>query len=59
MKKKHRALANKLDATFDPEVTAVWRAMVEAWDADHGKADPYEEPETGAYKTIVSVNCAD
>lgn len=53
MKKKHRALANKLDATFDPEVTAVWRAMVEAWDADHGKADPYEEPETGAYNLAL------
>lgn len=46
MKKKHRVLADKHTATFPPDIIAKWEGMIQDWDADHSKPDPYKEPES-------------
>lgn len=53
MKKKHRTLADKLTSNFPPQTILDWRSMVDAWDKDHNKPDPYEEPEHGQYTCLL------
>lgn len=51
---KHKALFEKLNATFNPEVVKKWDDMVAAWNEDTSKPCPYEETENGwSYFTLL------
>jgi len=43
MKIKHTSILAKFTAKFSPEAVNRWNAMVEAWDTDQEKPNPYEE----------------
>jgi hypothetical protein len=43
MKIKKMAAHARFTAGFDPEVVERWSAMVDAWDLDPQKPNPYEE----------------
>ena len=47
MKIKHEELLARFTAKFSPDVIDKWTKMIEAWDLDHSKPNPYEEPENG------------
>lgn len=44
MQVAHRAAFENFNATFSPDVTKEFRAMVDAWDEDKDSPNPYEEP---------------
>lgn len=44
MQVAHRTAFENFDATFSPGVTEEFRTMVEEWDDDKNKPNPYEEP---------------
>jgi hypothetical protein len=50
MEKKHREAFEKFTATFPSDVVAKWDKMVDDWDADMSKPNPYEEPVAGKYR---------
>lgn len=50
MEKKHREALEKFTATFPSDVVAKWDKMVDDWDADMSKPNPYEEPVPGKYR---------
>ena len=50
MEKKHREAFEKFTATFPSDVVAKWDKMVDDWDADMSKLNPYEEPVAGKYR---------
>jgi hypothetical protein len=54
MQKKHRAAFEKFSTTFPSDVIAKWDKMVEEWDNDKSKPNPYEEPVAGTYKLLSS-----
>ncbi len=39
--------AADFSATFTEPTVAEWTKMVDEWNADHTKPDPYAEPESG------------
>jgi len=45
MKAKHGDLLSMFSAKFTPEVVNQRTAMIEAWDLDSSKPNPYEESE--------------
>jgi hypothetical protein len=49
MYKKHRDAFEKFSITFPLDVTAQWDKMVDDWDTDKSKPNPYEEPIAGTY----------
>jgi hypothetical protein len=49
MEKKHRENFEKFTTTFPSDVVAQWDKMVNDWDADMSKPNPYEEPVAGKY----------
>ena len=53
MKMKHGILLTRFTAKFAPEVIEKWTKMVEVWDQDHSKPNPYEEPENGMYVAVA------
>lgn len=44
MQVAHRTAFENFNATLSPEVTGEFRVMVDEWDADKEKPNPYEEP---------------
>lgn len=44
MQAAHRATFENFNATLSPEVTKEFKVMVDEWDADKEKPNPYEEP---------------
>lgn len=56
MKKKHRVIADKHTATFEPHVIAKWETMRRKWDENHANPDPYKEPDSGKYSNIYCVH---
>jgi hypothetical protein len=48
MRAKHTGLLDRFTAKFSPEVVDKWTSMIEDWDSDMTKPNPYEEPHTGA-----------
>jgi hypothetical protein len=47
MDKKHRDSFVQFSATFPTNVIEKWEKMVNEWDADMTKKNPYEEPVAG------------
>ena len=47
MSAKHEGFLTRFTARFSPEVIEKWSAMIDAWDADQTKPNPYEEPQIG------------
>lgn len=47
MHQKHAQIFSNFNAKFAPEITEKWTKMVEEWDMDSSKPDPYEEPIIG------------
>jgi hypothetical protein len=45
----------ELESGQSSEVISLWTDMVAAWDADHDKPDPYEEPETSKSPSFRAV----
>jgi hypothetical protein len=54
---KHRALANKWTAQFEPATVKKWEKMISDWDADTTKPCPYEEEQISKviYSTDLSI----
>lgn len=50
MSGKHGAIADCFDKNFPQAVVDKWTVMVEEWDDDQKKPNPYKEPETGGYR---------
>lgn len=49
MKKDHGAAFDDHNKTFDDDTIAKWTKMVEDWDTDLTKPNPYEEPQVCEY----------
>ena len=47
MRLKQRRIFLEYNAMFAPDIVAKWTKMVEEWNSDPNKPDPYEEPMTG------------
>ena len=47
MRSKHEEIYDRFTAKFDPEVVGKWKMMIEEWDKDPNKPDPYAEPAVG------------
>ena len=47
MQLKQRRIFLDYNATFAPEVVTKWEKMVNDWNRDYSRPDPYEEPTTG------------
>jgi hypothetical protein len=43
MKHKHGAILNRFTAKFSPDTVENWVDMIEEWDLDKSKPNPYEE----------------
>lgn len=52
MEKRHREAFEKFTTTFPSDVVAKWDKMVDDWDADISKPNPYEEPVAGKYRSL-------
>jgi hypothetical protein len=52
MKVKKEAAHARFTAGFAPEVIDKWTAMVEAWDSDPQKPNPYEEVGKGSFSWL-------
>ena len=48
MKTKHRSLLNRFTVKLSPDTVEKWTAMIDSWDEDHTRPNPYEEPLIGA-----------
>jgi hypothetical protein len=49
MKKKHRKLEILSTASYPAAIIIAWKAIIIAWDEDHGNRDPYELLESGMF----------
>jgi hypothetical protein len=49
MKVKHEGLLAQFSAKFEPQVLDKWLGMIEAWDIDSTRPNPYEEPAKGIW----------
>lgn len=47
MREKHRNIFNQFSSTFRPDVVQKWERMVEDWNKDHSKPNPYAEVMSG------------
>ncbi|KAF8984861.1 hypothetical protein BDQ17DRAFT_1393808 [Cyathus striatus] len=45
MSEKHKKIFDKFNATFESSITAECEAQVIAWNMDHTKPNPYDDPE--------------
>lgn len=45
MVKKHEEIFEQFSATFSAPLIKKWTTMVDNWEADNTKPNPYEEPE--------------
>jgi hypothetical protein len=53
MKAKHQDAFQTFSSTFTPSVIAKWSRMVEEWEIDRTKPNPYEEPINRKFHLIV------
>jgi len=58
MKTKHRSLLNRFTVKLSPDIVQQWMDMIDAWEGDHTRPNPYEEPRSGAsnFSTPMSRN---
>ena len=54
MHKKHSEAFEKFSTTFPPDIVAKWDKMVDEWDNDKSKPNPYEEPIAGKRILLLS-----
>ena len=47
MKRWHQELLDEFSVEFPPDVISQWVEMIEAWNADPSRPNPYEEIENG------------
>jgi len=47
MRAKHEGLLTQFSGKFEPLIIEKWRMMIEAWEMDAAKPNPYEEPQKG------------
>ena len=60
MKMKHAAILAQFTAQFSPDVVKRWDALVEAWNIDHDKHNPYEEELVkGVFTSILPIYVVD
>jgi hypothetical protein len=43
MRKKHKDILARFTAKFSPGIVEKWDTMIDAWDLDQTKLNPYEE----------------
>ena len=53
MKTRHEDLFEEFTADFPPDVIEHWVGIIEAWNMDPSKPNPYEEVETGQIESAV------
>jgi len=58
MQKKHQLKCTEFDESFPAAVVERWAQMVRAWNADHSKPNPYEEPAISKYP-FTTLNLSD
>ncbi|KIM80240.1 hypothetical protein PILCRDRAFT_9784 [Piloderma croceum F 1598] len=58
MHKKHSEAFEKFSTTFPADVVAKWDQMVDEWDNNKSKPNPYEEPIAGTTMTDVKLELA-
>ena len=44
---RQHTIFSELDASLDSTITRQWQTMIDTWEADPTKPNPYEEPEIG------------
>lgn len=49
MSSTHRQAFVAHNATFEPETVAKWETLVNEWEKDSRKPNPYEQPEASEY----------
>lgn len=49
MSAKHRAIAIKFTARFEPATVEKWKKMIADWDSDQSKPCPYVEVKAGEF----------
>lgn len=54
MQKTHQEAFDDHCKTFDDVTIGKWSMMVEAWEADPEKPNPFEEPDTCEYDVRIS-----
>jgi len=47
MANHHEGLLTRFTAKFEPSIIEKWVAMIDTWDMDSSKPNPYEEPQKG------------
>lgn len=47
MRDKHRTIFHQFSSTFRDDTVKKWAKMVEEWNDDHSKPNPYAEPKSG------------
>jgi hypothetical protein len=57
MRTKHKELFVKFDATFKRATVEVWEKMVQEWERDNEKPNPYAEPINSTYFIYSSMYC--
>lgn len=55
MKMKSQTAFENFNKTFPPDVTLTWTQLVEAWDKDNTKTNPYEEPTPSKFISFLLV----
>jgi hypothetical protein len=58
MRSKHQELFTKFNATFKLETTEKWVKMVEEWEQDDTKPNPYAEPVNSTVSIFLSLPSA-
>jgi hypothetical protein len=50
MRARHDTLFAKFSGTFDADLVKKWEDMVEVWDGDQSKPNPYEDATIRKYR---------
>ena len=58
MRKKQQAAFQSLSATFPSATVEKWSKMVDDWEKDMTKPNPYEESNTSVFLSTLSSECS-
>jgi hypothetical protein len=53
MRTRHQGIFTRFTAKFSPEVIEKWTKMIEDWDQDLCKPDPYQESVIGPFGVLL------
>ncbi|EIN06945.1 hypothetical protein PUNSTDRAFT_33123, partial [Punctularia strigosozonata HHB-11173 SS5] len=59
LQSKHRRVFTEFTATFPEDLVGKWEAMVQEWEVDHSKPDPFIEPEESTTFAAVRAELAE